>query len=179
MGVVYFRGGGFVSVGRVAVLKFPLAVGVHDPHTGSDHVGARDGVRIGLREDLQATKRADVVRPDDEVVTDEVLGGERHLFFLSCLGVDFVNLAREVAACEGIVFVEANPIALVHVVGGDVVRILSAHKLRVLILRNQRQVPGDLAIRLGSVLLAEGHSESVPVRKRGADDLGDGEQGSH
>ncbi len=72
------------------------------------------------------------------------------------------------------ILVEANPVAFLGVERGDVVRVLTAHKLGMLVLRNHDQVPRDLAVvGCGSVHLSEGDADDLSVGEGGANDTGD------
>ena len=68
-----------VSVRGVAAFQLLPAVGVDGPQSGADHVGVRNGFGILPGEHLDPAVDSDVVGSDDEVVADEVLGGEAHV----------------------------------------------------------------------------------------------------
>ncbi len=82
--------------------------------------------------------------------------------------------SAEFHAAAHIVLVKANPVALLDVEPGDVVGVLTTDKLRVLVLRNDDQVAGDLTVNgKRTVHLEERDSHSLPVGERGANEFGE------
>jgi len=89
-------------------------------------------------------------------------------------GADFFCFTAEVHHTDDGILMEANPIALFEVERRDVVRVLTAHKLRVLVLRDHGQVASDLTVvGRGSVHLLKGDADDLSVGESSTNDGSD------